>query len=71
MMVIASVIGAFSSVAGLAMSYFLDIASGAAVVLVSTTVFVLAFVFAPRRGLLARVYGRGSRSRSFSQSPFK
>jgi ABC-type Mn2+/Zn2+ transport system permease subunit len=59
MMLIAAVIGAFSSIAGLSMSFFLDIASGAAVVLVSTAVFVLVFVFATRRGLLARVYGRG------------
>jgi ABC-type Mn2+/Zn2+ transport system permease subunit len=58
MMILAAAIGAFSSVAGLSMSYFLDIASGAAVVLVSTAVFVLVFVFAPRRGLLSRVYGR-------------
>jgi manganese/iron transport system permease protein len=53
MMVIAALIGAFSGVAGLYLSYYLNIASGAAVVLVATTVFVLAYVFAPRRGLLA------------------
>ena len=53
MMVIAALIGAFSGVAGLYLSYYLNIASGAAVVLVATGVFVLAYVFAPRRGLLA------------------
>jgi ABC-type Mn2+/Zn2+ transport system permease subunit len=53
MMVIAALIGAFSGVAGLYLSYYLNIASGAAVVLVATAVFVLAYVFAPRRGLLA------------------
>jgi ABC-type Mn2+/Zn2+ transport system permease subunit len=62
MMLLAAVIGAFSSVAGLTLSYFLDIASGAAVVLVSTAFFVLVFVFAPRKGLLSRVYGRRRRS---------
>jgi manganese/iron transport system permease protein len=53
MMVIAALIGALSGVAGLYLSYYLNIASGAAVVLVATAVFVLAYVFAPRRGLLA------------------
>ena len=53
MMVIAALIGAFSGVAGLYLSYYLNIASGAAVVLVATAVFVLAYLFAPRRGLLA------------------
>jgi manganese/iron transport system permease protein len=53
MMVSAALIGAFSGVAGLYLSYYLNIASGAAVVLVATAVFVLAYVFAPRRGLLA------------------
>jgi manganese/iron transport system permease protein len=53
MMVIAALIGAFSGIAGLYLSYYLNIASGAAVVLVATAVFVLAYVFAPRRGLLA------------------
>jgi manganese/iron transport system permease protein len=53
MMVIAALTGAFSGVAGLYLSYYLNIASGAAVVLVATAVFVVAYVFAPRRGLLA------------------
>jgi manganese/iron transport system permease protein len=53
MMVIAALIGAFSGVAGLYLSYYLNIASGAAVVLVATAAFILAYVFAPRRGLLA------------------
>jgi manganese/iron transport system permease protein len=56
MMIVAAIIGAFSSVVGLTMSYFLDIASGAAVVLVSTAVFVVVFVFSPRGGLLSRAY---------------
>ncbi|MCB8923466.1 MAG: metal ABC transporter permease [Ardenticatenaceae bacterium] len=50
MMVIAGVIGAFSGVAGLYASYHLNIASGPAVVLVATLLFVLVFLFAPGRG---------------------
>lgn len=50
MMIVGAFIGAASSVAGLYLSFYVNIASGAAVVLVCTTVFVLAFLFAPRRG---------------------
>ena len=40
--------------AGLYLSYYLNVASGAAVVLVATALFLVAFLAAPRRGLLAR-----------------
>ena len=52
MMVVAAVIGAFSGVAGLYLSFYRNIASGPAVVLTATTIFVLAFLFAPRRGIV-------------------
>jgi manganese/iron transport system permease protein len=54
MMGISAVIGAFSGVAGLYASYYLNIASGPSVVLVATAVFILTFLFAPQRGLLWR-----------------
>ncbi len=54
MMLIAALIGATASVAGLYVSYYLDVASGAAVVLTATAFFLLAFVAAPRRGLFVR-----------------
>jgi manganese/iron transport system permease protein len=54
MMAVSAVIGAFSSVAGLYVSYYLDVASGAAVVLTATAAFLVAYVAAPRRGLIAR-----------------
>jgi manganese/iron transport system permease protein len=50
MMIVGAVIGATSSVAGLYLSFYVNIASGAAVVLVATGLFVLTFLFAPRRG---------------------
>jgi ABC-type Mn2+/Zn2+ transport system permease subunit len=50
MMVVGAVIGAVSSVAGLYLSFYINIASGAAVVLVCTALFTLAFLFAPARG---------------------
>jgi manganese/iron transport system permease protein len=55
MMAVAAAIGAFSGVAGLYASFYLDIASGPAVVLVATGLFVLAFLLAPRRGLVWRL----------------
>lgn len=50
MMVVGGVIGAVSSVTGLYLSFYVNVASGAAVVLVCTALFILAFLFAPRRG---------------------
>ena len=52
MMVVGAAIGAVSSVAGLYPSFYVSVASGAAVVLVCTAFFVLAFLLAPRRGAL-------------------
>ena len=60
MMAVAAGVGALSSVAGLYFSYYLDVASGAAIVLTATCLFVAAFVFAPRRGLAWR--SRGARA---------
>jgi manganese/iron transport system permease protein len=51
MMAISALIGGLSSAIGLYLSYYLNIASGAAIVLVATGFFLLAFFFAPRRGL--------------------
>lgn len=52
MMILGAVIGAASSVAGLYLSFYVNVASGAAVVLVCTLVFVVAFLFAPSRGVV-------------------
>ena len=54
MMAIAALIGAFSGVVGLYAFFYLNVASGAAVVLVATLVFVIVFLFAPSRGLVWR-----------------
>ncbi len=51
MMLVSAGLGAVSSVAGLYLSYYLNVASGAAVVLVATGCFLLAFLFAPGRGV--------------------
>lgn len=62
MMVIAAAIGAFASVAGLYASFYINVASGAAVVLIATMIFLLVFLFAPGRGAL-RTYFRNNSSR--------
>lgn len=54
MMGVAAGIGAFSAVAGLYASFYLNVASGAAVVLVASSIFGLVFLFAPQRGLVWR-----------------
>jgi manganese/iron transport system permease protein len=59
MMAIAAAIGVASSVIGLYASYYLDVASGAAIVLTATAFFLLAFLFAPQRGAAWRLFGRG------------
>ena len=52
MMLASALIGAFSGVVGLYVSFYLNVASGAAVVLVATLIFLLVFIFAPGRGLV-------------------
>ena len=54
MMVLSAVIGALSGVVGVFFSYYLVIPSGAAIVLVATTVFAVVYLLAPRRGVLLR-----------------
>ncbi len=48
-------IGVVSAVAGLYASYYLNVATGSAMVLVATGVFVVVFLFAPERGALWRI----------------
>jgi manganese/iron transport system permease protein len=54
MMVLAPVIGMVSAAIGLYLSYGLNLAAGGLIVLVTTAVFLLCWVFAPRHGLIAR-----------------
>lgn len=50
---LAAAIGAGSGVAGLYLSYYRGVASGASVVLVATGVFLVAYLFAPRSGVIS------------------
>jgi manganese/iron transport system permease protein len=53
LMLVAAIVGIGSSIAGLYLSYWLDVASGATIVLVQTGTFLVVLAFGPR-GLLAR-----------------
>jgi ABC-type Mn2+/Zn2+ transport system permease subunit len=51
-MLVSAAIGAVSAVTGLYLSYYFNIVSGSAIVLTATVIFLLVFLFQPRRGLL-------------------
>ena len=55
MMAVAALIGAISGVVGLYLSYYISIASGAAIVLVCTGIFLVVALFAPQRGWVWRM----------------
>lgn len=54
MMALAAAIGALSAIAGLYLSFYINIASGPAIVLVTSFFFLLAFVFSPSQGAIKR-----------------
>jgi ABC-type Mn2+/Zn2+ transport system permease subunit len=61
MMALAALIGALSGVVGLYLSFYVSVASGAAIVLVCTACFLLALLLAPGRGLVWGWLQRASR----------
>ena len=54
MMIVAALIGMLSSIVGLYFSFYLNVSTGAAIVLICTAVFIITLIFSPRNGLLAR-----------------
>ena len=52
MMALGALVGAVSAVCGLYIAWYADVAASAAIVLTATGFFLLAFLFAPGRGLL-------------------
>jgi manganese/iron transport system permease protein len=59
MIAVSAAIGAFSGVAGLYVSYYRGVSSGASIVLAATAIFIVVFLFAPRTGAItARVARR-------------
>ncbi|NEU74630.1 metal ABC transporter permease [Hassallia byssoidea VB512170] len=54
MMMLGAIIGIISSIAGMYISYYLNVPSGAAIVLVVSSLFVLALLLSPSQGILTR-----------------
>ena len=64
MMGISCLIGVLSSIIGLYVSYCANVASGAAIVLTATVIFLIIFLFSPRRGVIWRQLRRTARTRN-------
>lgn len=54
MMFLGSILGIFSTVSGMYLSYYFDLPSGAAIVMVVFGFFLLAFLFSPNQGILTK-----------------
>jgi manganese/iron transport system permease protein len=52
MLFISALIGGLASITGLYLSFYLNIASGAAIVLCATFMFIVAYIFAPEKGII-------------------
>jgi ABC-type Mn2+/Zn2+ transport system permease subunit len=64
MVLVAVAVAVVSAVVGLYLSYYLNVASGASIVLVETVLFGAALLLSPRHGLLARRRSRAAGSLS-------
>jgi len=62
MMGLSALFGGISSLIGLYLSYYANIASGAAIVLVATAFFMIGYLFAPNRGMVSLALQRKSPS---------
>lgn len=66
MMILGAVIGVFSIVSGMYCSYYYDLPSGAAIVMIIFSCFILAFLFSPSQGII-----NTPQNRQFLSSFFK
>ncbi|MEM7342797.1 MAG: metal ABC transporter permease [Chloroflexota bacterium] len=66
MMVLAAIVGAGSGIIGLYVSFYVNIASGPAIVLVCTTAFLLAFLFSPQEGVIKRFMGNKKETHAYT-----
>lgn len=58
MIAVSAIIGAVAGIAGLYLSYYQGMSSGASIVLVATIIFLAVFLFAPRTGAITVVVAR-------------
>lgn len=63
MMIAAAGIGIISNILGFYFSFYMNIASGAAIVLVSTAIFLFAFLLSPGRGVIWNIKWRSKDAR--------
>jgi manganese/iron transport system permease protein len=68
MMGLGAIIGVFASVSGVYISYYQNLPSGPAIVLVSSTLFILALLFSPAQGILTRPDSTVSLARQIGRS---
>jgi manganese/iron transport system permease protein len=54
MMIVGATLGAIASISGVYLSYYQNLPSGPAIVLVSSSLFLLALLFSPSQGVLTR-----------------
>ncbi len=52
MILLSSVFGISSAIIGVYLSFIYDVATGASIVLVASTIFILSFIFSPKQGML-------------------
>jgi manganese transport system permease protein len=64
MLVIAPVVSALCSISGIYLSYYLDTASGAMVVLTQGVVFAVVYLFSPRQGLIGTRLAKARRRKA-------
>ncbi|RKD25111.1 manganese ABC transporter permease [Ammoniphilus oxalaticus] len=67
MILLAAVFGAISSITGIYFSFIYNLPSGPVIALVTTTIFLLAFVFSPKQGLFWRKL-RANKHKSITNS---
>ncbi|TVQ56045.1 MAG: metal ABC transporter permease [Spirulina sp. DLM2.Bin59] len=60
MMILGGILGALATVGGMYASYYFDLPSGPAIVLVIFAAFLVALCFSPRQGLLTKHWQRGN-----------
>lgn len=63
LLLLSCLFGVISSIAGLYLSYHLNFASGASIVLVSVFFFAIAFLFSPKEGIVIKSIRRNKNSR--------
>jgi manganese/iron transport system permease protein len=62
-MILGAVIGIISSISGMYLSYFFNLPSGPAIVLVVSGLFILALLFSPHYGVFTRILTPKSESK--------